>query len=203
MADVNSNTVDGLLAFCDYLVDKGFGTSSQVEPWKTAIKKVFSALADDDADFGSMSLDGVDVEEYMGRFRRKTAGQYKPDSITAYGSRLARAIEAHAYFREHNRPPTFRQSAVRAHGGSDVTAGSSAGRATRRVQATAGAELPQPAGPEFFDLDYPLESGHMASLRLPKRMSKQDVDRLSTVLRTLEAEEQRQIPEHTGEPVAA
>ena len=40
-------------------------------------------------------------------------------------------------------------------------------------------------------------------MRLPKRMTKGDVDRLSAILRTLQAEEQPQIPERTGESIAA
>ena len=38
----------------------------------------------------------------------------------------------------------------------------------------------------------------MVHLRLPKRMTKSDVDRLSTVLRTLQVEDQRQIAERAG-----
>ena len=34
----------------------------------------------------------------------------------------------------------------------------------------------------------------MATMRLPKRMSAADVNRLSTVLRTLQAENQRRLP---------
>ena len=39
----------------------------------------------------------------------------------------------------------------------------------------------------------------MAQLRLPTRLDKTDVDRLSAFLRTLQAEEQPQIPRRKGE----
>jgi hypothetical protein len=50
----------------------------------------------------------------------------------------------------------------------------------------------------MWDFDYPLSDGRMARLSVPARMSKIDVDRISTVLRTLQADEKRQIPERTG-----
>lgn len=196
MADITNNTIDGLLAYCDWLVEKGYGTAAQVEPWKTAVKKVFHSVEGED--YGPLSLDNIDLDDYFGRFRKLAAGQYKHESMTAYEARVRRAIEAHAHFLEHGRPPTFRQVTKRTNGDREATS-----TAKPKTAKPAKAAAPPATGPEFFDLEYPLESGTMALLRLPKRMSKTDVDRLSTVLRTLQVEEQRQIPEHTGEDALA
>lgn len=201
MAEINDNTVDGLLAYCDWLVDKGYGSSSQIEPWKTAVKKVFYTVEGED--YGALNLDSLDVEDLVRRFRVLAASQYKAESITTYGSRLNNALEAHAYFREHGRPPTFRQMTKRTNGEQDQEARSKKSKAAKPKTTPASTTTSPGVGPEFFDLEYPLESGRMALLRLPKRMSKTDVDRLSTVLRTLQGEEQRQLPKNTGEDALA
>jgi hypothetical protein len=196
VADITNNTIDGLLAYCDWLVEKGYGTSSQIEPWKTAVKKVFYTV--DGEDYGPSALDNIDLDDYFSRFRKLAAGQYKHESMTAYEARVRRAIEAHAHFLEHGRPPTFRQVTKRTNGDAEAASGTKP-----KTAKPAKVAVPTPTGPEFFDLEYPLESGSMALLRLPKRMSKTDVDRLSTVLRTLQVEEQKQIAERTGEDVLA
>jgi hypothetical protein len=193
VAEITHNTIDGLLAYCDWLVEKGYAPASQIEPWKTAVKKVFHTV--DGEDYGSLSLDNLDLDNRISRFRVLAASQYKHESITAYESRLRRAIEAHAYFLEHGRPPTFRQVTKRSSGDESAQKPVKP-KASAAPKATADVTT---VGPEFFDLDYPLDGGGMALLRLPRRMSKADVDRLSTVLRTLQADEQRQIPERTGE----
>jgi hypothetical protein len=195
MADITENTIDGLLAFCDWLADKGYAPTSQIEPWKTAAKKVFQTVEGED--YGSLSLDSLDLDDYINRFRVLAASQYKHESIRTYGARLRNAVEAHAYFREHGRPPTFRQAGKRTNG--DGNSAQKPAQAKAKPAKPASPSAPTTPGPEFFDLEYPLESGRMALLRLPKRMSKVDVDRLSTVLRTLQSEEQRQIPQHTSE----
>jgi hypothetical protein len=196
VADLTHNTIEGLLAYCDWLVEKGYATSAQVEPWKTAVKKVFHTVEGED--YGSLSLDGLDLDDYFGRFRKLAAGQYKHESMTAYEARVRRAIEAHAHFLEHGRPPTFRQVTKRTNGDGEAVNGTKP-----KTAKPAKAAAPTPGGSEFFDLEYPLETGSMALLRLPKRMSKADVDRLSTVLRTLQVEDQKQIPERTGEDALA
>jgi hypothetical protein len=196
VADLTHNTIEGLLAYCDWLVEKGYATSAQVEPWKTAVKKVFHTVEGED--YGSLSLDGLDLDDYFGRFRKLAAGQYKHESMTAYEARVRRAIEAHAHFLEHGRPPTFRQVTKRTNGDGEAVNGTKP-----KTAKPAKAAAPTPVGSEFFDLEYPLETGSMALLRLPKRMSKADVDRLSTVLRTLQVEDQKQIPERTGEDALA
>lgn len=207
MTTINDNTVGGLLAYCEWLIDKGYGTPAQVEPWKTAIKKVFFTVEGED--YESLSFDDMDVDDYVSRFRVLAGSQYKHESITAYGSRLKNALEAHAYFRENGRPPAFRQVTKR-NGAQDSAEQSPTPKAKRAVKARSTSASPPEAdtsaGSGFFDLVYPLDSGQMAHLRLPKRMSKADVDRISTVLRTLQGDDQQQRqlpPGEESEPLAA
>ena len=60
--DMNSRTVEGLLAFCDYLKEKHFLGADTVGSWKTAITKVFEGVDGDDylaADLASVDLDSA------------------------------------------------------------------------------------------------------------------------------------------------
>jgi hypothetical protein len=109
---IQSRTPGGALVYCDYLLDKGYATASQVNPWKTAIQKVFETV--EGQDWISVDLTAVDLDEYIARFRTLAGAQYKAESITAYARRIHNALDAHEHYVETGRPPSFRQRAVKA-----------------------------------------------------------------------------------------
>jgi hypothetical protein len=198
---MNTNTIGGLLAYCDWLVEKGYAGATQIEPWKTAVKKVFGTVNGED--YESLSLADVDLDDYMRRFRVLAQQQYKAESITKYGQRVRNALDAHAYFLEHQRPPTFREVTKRQTGDEPVsmrTKSRSAAGPSRPSAVHAPESTPES---EFFDFEFPLTTGRMVAMRLPKRMVNADVDRLCAVLRTLQTDAQPQIPRHAGEALAA
>lgn len=199
-SDIQTRTVEGLMAYCDWLKDKGYQGASATDSWKSAVKMVFETVEPDS--FGSISLDGLDVDDYVRRFQTLAGSKYRAETIAVYGRRIKNAIEAQAYYIEHGKPPSFKR------GGSRVKAdGESPAAETRKPRAKP--QTPALTGrgsqvsDDMWDFDYPLTTGRMVHMRLPKRMTKADVDRLSAVLRTLQAEEQAQIPERTGEAIAA
>lgn len=203
--DMNSRTVDGLLGYCDWLKEKHYLGPSAVEGWKTAIKKVFEMVEGEG--YGSFDLSNFDFDGYMRRFQLAAGSAYKHETVGVYGRRIRNAIDAHEHYLTHGRPPAFRGSATRSKQAADAATKKAAAKAGKSSK-TAGTppksdDTRGRSGAEFFDLIYPLASGPMVEMRLPKRMSKTDVDRLSAVLRTLQSEEQAQIPERTGEAVAA
>jgi len=67
------------------------------------------------------------------------------------------------------------------------------------------AEAPgsDPAAVHSSHARFPLRSGEMAQLQLPARLQREDADRLSAFLRTLQVETQKEIPERTGEEAQA
>jgi hypothetical protein len=186
--EMNSRTVGGLMAYCDWLKAKGYQGASATEAWKSAAKTVFETVEPDS--WETISLDGLDVDDYVKRFQTLAGSKYRAETITVYGRRIKNGIEAHAYYLENGKPPSFKRGATRKAEGEPIAPAT----ASRVKKATAVSQAP---GAEMWDLDYPLSSG-MVHMRLPKRMTKSDVDRLSTVLRTLQVEDQRQIAAHSG-----
>jgi len=194
---MQDRTVEGLIAYCDWLVDKGYATVAQVDPWRTAVKKVFETVEGEG--YASLSLSGIDLADYLGRFQTLAGSQYKSESIVTYGRRLRNAIEAHEHYLSTGRPPTFRRGGSTAK--KDGEAKPKAAKAAT-VQAQTPAQTLSVGGPGFVEFPFPLRGGQMAHLRLPSRLDKTDVDRLSAFLRTLQVEEQAQIPRRTGEDEA-
>jgi hypothetical protein len=192
-SEMRNRTVAGLLAYCDWLRKGGYQTANAVEAWKVAIKRVFETVEPES--YESISLDGIDLDDYVRRFRTLAADQYKAETISVYEKRIRNAIEAHDYYLEHDSPPTFRSAAPR----SKQNGAAKPKAATKPKQSKpSGRRAETPAG-ELIPFPFPLRNGQMAELRLPARLDKTDADRLSAFLRTLQFEEQRQLPPKTGE----
>jgi hypothetical protein len=186
--NLNSKTAEGLMEFCDYMVEKGYATPRAMEAWKVAARKVLQTVEGEDK-WSATDLTALNMDDLLGRFQTLTLGQYKPDSVTTYGRRMQNAIDAYFEFVETGRPPQLRRQS---NGGDSGEAKPKAkGRRTPRNDTGAGGEL--------IEFPFPLKTGEMATLRLPRRIQRDDVDRLSGFLRTLQVEPQKALPEHTGE----
>jgi hypothetical protein len=189
--DINKKTVGGLMAFCDWLKDKGYQGASATDSWKSAAKKVFETVEPES--YESLELDDIDLDDYISRFQTMAGSKYRAETVTVYRRRIMNAIDAQGYYLEHGRPPSFKRGTPRKK--SEGSAASESRTNPAAKSAPRAAEVPA----DMWDLHYPLSTGQMVHMRLPKTMKQVDVDRLSAVLRTLQAEEQRQIPEKTGE----
>jgi hypothetical protein len=187
---INSKTAGGLIEFCGYLAEKGLATGKSMENWKGAARNVFGAVEGDN--WEQFSVDGLDLDEYLARFETLRRAQYKPESLAAYGSRVRAAAEAYLAFLKDGttpsqRTPRARRSAAPSADATPVTPSAPSG-----VAATA-------SGDNLIEFPFPLQSGEMATFRLPKRLQKDDAVRINLFLKSLESEPQAQIPEHTGE----
>jgi hypothetical protein len=193
-SDMTTRTVGGLVAYCDYLRDKGYQTPNAVEAWKVAIKKVFETVEPDG--YEAISLEGLDLDDYVRRFRTLAGTQYKAETIGVYQRRVLNAIEAHEYYLANGKPPVFRKGSQR-----PTDAGTPGTAKKKAAPSKSERSTPLAAVPsERYEFSYPMSYG-MAHISLPMRLSRRDIERLTTVLGTLE--EQPQIPEHTQERDAA
>ena len=198
IGDLNSTTVSGLLAFCDWLTDKNYATSAQVNPWKIAVRKVFETVEGEQ--YEALDLASIDLEEYMGRFQIAAGAQYKAESITAYKRRIVNALEAHRHYLSTGRPPTFRAGPRRTKG-EDKDKGSVVKLDTR----SRSAGDPAPASSGLHAFTWPLSDGRVVTLHLPPRMKADDINRLCSLVRSLQddSSEPKQIPQRSGEAEAA
>jgi hypothetical protein len=175
---IGSGTVDGLLEFLDYLVDKGYATGTAAEPLKVASRIVFSKMQGEG--FGTFDVRTFDPDDYMDRFERLVVGQYKQESLVSYRQRLKKAVGAYLEYLENG----------------NVSAIGS-GRTSRRkkvepVPPTYGhktngnVDAPVPdVTASLIDYPFPLRSGTVAHLRLPMKLERTDADRLAAFLGTL------------------
>ena len=195
-SDIQSKTVQGLMAFCDYLKDKGYQGPSVTDSWKSATKMVFETVEPES--WETTSLDGVALDDVIRRFPTLAGAKVRAETVVVYRRRIRNAIDAQQYYTENGKPPSFNRAAGRAK--SESSPGQAEGKHSTKKDAPA---LPPSEFAEMWEFEYPLTNGRMARLHVPKRMTKADVDRISTVLRTLQDDEQRQIPEKTGEKAIA
>jgi hypothetical protein len=125
--DLNTPTVGGLLAYCDWLKEKGYQGANAVEAWKTAIKKVFETV--ESQEFESISLDGLDLDDYSRRFKTIAGAEYKAETIDVYARRIRNAIEAQQHYRKNGKPPSFRKPTRRPKHGQKSAAKATAAKA--------------------------------------------------------------------------
>lgn len=193
-ATINAGTVEGLLEFCDYLVDKGYGAAAAISPWKSAVKPIFHTV--EEGDYLGVDVRALDLDEYFARFEIKARGNYKQESIAAYRSRFTKAISAYRAFLNDGTLPSFR-APKRREGGSTGRSGGNARQAIAAApvnDASAIAAPPitvQPAS--LIDYPFPLRSGQVAQLRLPMKLDREDAERIAAFVRTLVFEPQRQL----------
>jgi hypothetical protein len=196
VAVLTDRTPGGTLAYCDYLTDKGYATAAQINPWRTAVQRVFETVEGEG--WESLDLTSIDFDEYLARFQTLAGAQYKAESITAYKRRIRNALDAHEHYLENGRPPTFRQGGKREKS-EKVKAEPKPSLVTTSSSSSSTTTTPA-AG--MMDFPYPLGNGEvMATLRLPKRLKSDDVNRLCAFIRTLQDDspEQRQLPHRTGD----
>lgn len=199
MADLNNRTPAGTLAYCEYLMSKGYATSAQVNPWRTAIQKVFETVEGDS--WESLDLASIDLDDYLSRFQTLAGAQYKAESIAAYKRRIRNAMDAHEVYLTTGRPPSFRQGAKRPKA-EDKGATANVVSMDNGKNANSSSGKPVvPATGGMTEFPYPLGDGRMVTLRLPARLKGDDVNRLCAFIRTLQDDgpDQRQIPRKTGE----
>jgi hypothetical protein len=175
-------------------MERGIAPSSAVNPWKSAAKQVFARVEDTD-DFGSVDVQALDVDEYMTRFVNKSRGEYKPDSLTAYGNRFRKGVEAYRGYLADPMGwrPKLRSSSAR-HSSEGAANGRRAGSGTAAPAPPIPATIPGTPPPNLINYPFPLRSGQMAHLHLPSPLEKEDAERLTQFLRALVFERPAQLP---------
>ena len=182
---INSGTVDGLLAFCDYLIEKGYARSGAVTPWKSAAKQVFEAV--EGLEYGATDVRGLNLDEYLQRWENMERGNYKAESLQSYGSRLRRAHEAYLAYLENGKTPQLGRRAPRSREAEERRAAE-----TRAPTDSRGGGAPPVA--DLVDYPFPLKSGQLAYVRLPRKLARTDAERLAAFVRTLVFEPQGELP---------
>ena len=195
---IGSGTVDGLMAFLDFIVARGIGPAPALSALKSATRRVFEVV-EGSSDVDDIEIRDLDVADYLSRFEVKArgTGRFKPGSIQSYRKRFIRTMEYYDTYLTTGETPNFR---LRAGGGrprreATPTASVPKPRSTFASSGESTAETPvhTSTADNLVSYPFPLQSGKLATLRLPLRLEKEDADRLGAFIRTLVMEPQKQL----------
>lgn len=195
-AEINSRTVAGLMAFCDWMKDKGYAGPAAADAWRSAAKVVFETVEGES--YEAMSLEGIDLDDYVRRFQTLGGAKYRAETVGRYKNRIRTGMDAQAYYIEHGKPPSTKRGTPKPKAEADPASTTAdapgAKRSTTQSGTTSVSQIP--ARPDFFEFIYPLSPGRMVRMELPMQMTQREIDRLCAVLQTLE--EQPQLPERVA-----
>ncbi len=188
--EIANGNVRGLLAFMDFMIDKGYGSAAAIDPWKSAAKQVFERVEGEG--FEEADVRSVDIDEYIGRFENRSHGKYSANSLRAYRGRFRKAVESYrSYLADPNWRPSFQASSRT----SQVN-----GVAEKPARKRSRATKPQPEHTQdssttssLIAYPFPLKSGQIAQLHLPTQLGHEDAERLIQFVRALVFDQPRQL----------
>lgn len=179
--DIAGGNAAGLMAFMDFMIEKGYGTAGAINPWKSAAKQVF--LTVEGEDFEGLDVRSFDIDEYMERFQNRSLGKYSSESLRAYRQRFRKAVEAYrAYLADPNWRPALKRSS-RPKKEASKHAESVAPVST---EGSGQSSAPVAPPPSLIAYPFPLKGGQMAQLHLPTQgLDREDAERLTHFIRAL------------------
>jgi hypothetical protein len=190
---LHTATAQGAIEYLDSLVAKNRAPASVVSPLKTALTKVLQRTEGEQ--WGKTDLIDLDVGDIMMRFKQLSLTEYSEGSYRTYEMRLKKAIEWYLKFLQSPgwAPPEAAHSvAARSKPNDRFEANPAAlehpavqDMPTYRAPETPVAYVPKQSVVDTVAYPFPLESGKMANLNIPKDITAGDVERLHTFLNAL------------------
>ena len=176
-ANLYEGTAAGLLEFLDYARAKGILARKTADAYKSASSLVLSIEGEG---WEATDLRNVDLDQQVNRYIRLRGQKASPQTLATYHQRVATAIDLYLDFLGN--PAGFRGPAGRPRqavgGGRRETGPSVSNPPTQQPARGRKATV-------LVTYPFPLRSGAMAYLQLPRQLSEADVKRLSTFLQSL------------------
>lgn len=197
---MNANTVDAVQVFLEAKINKHEISTGVGNPLVTGVKK-FIEVEDQVA---TTSLESLDVDQLIERFRIKNSADLTDSSVQAYISRFRRALTMYTNWRngdpwnvggrhpraqstKRNGSSTRKSTTREPDGGKPaVEAPAAEGRTTRAVDHV---QAPSPDD-DLFDYRVECDNGKVAVLKLPRRYNKTDATRMKAIIDALARDEQ-------------
>ena len=193
--NLGSGTVAGLMAFLDWVVKKNYATPAAITPLKSAAKQVFTTV-ENDGDIDGVDVRSLDLDEYFSRFQvaMQASGRITPDSVRAYRNRFMRALELYnEYLATGGTPKLKSRSAAAVRFRKDKEKVALRTSSPSLAPGAAAVESAETPSTNMISYPFPLESGEVANLRLPKRLDRGDAVRLNAFINALAFEPQKQL----------
>jgi hypothetical protein len=192
--ELYSGTAAGLLRFLGYSAEKGLINPTTARARRSACTKV---LEIDGPDWRQQPVADIDAEDQLARFSRKSGGKYSPGSLATYGQRFRDAVNDYLQFLSN--PTGYRGPKPRARSrtGSSQGAPPASGRTSSPGQAASATNaVPDDAAPAAPGRDtglitypFPLASGALGYVQLPREVTPTDIERLCHFVRSLAIDE--------------
>ena len=181
--NVGNRKISGLNAYLDSLVKKGRAKSSVVVPLKTAVHQIFETVEGEG--WEDVDISKVDIDDYMFRFKNLALDRYNDRSYSSYRARANRALTWYNNFLQSpGWTPQIRKSPTQNKSLSNKSQ-------PQKNNTSPVAPTPEPStkvnmqNNDLISFPFPMSDGSLASLCLPKRLSKEDADRLSQFISSL------------------
>lgn len=180
----SANTSQGdLVAFLDYLADKGLMNATTAASRKASVRTLFSVLdASETADVTALNMDEVAM-----RFLNKRGGEFKPESVKVYKSRVASSIEDFKKYRAdplNFKVPFAPKPSVKAekpsNNAKEQTSGNQSPQAQQPIEAF--------VSPSEIVFPIPIRPNSIVKIvGLPSDLTKQEATRIANVIHALAA----------------
>ncbi|MGH7218020.1 MAG: hypothetical protein ACREGE_01040 [Candidatus Microsaccharimonas sp.] len=193
---MGNGTAKGALEYLQNLEAKGKASSGAIAPLKIAVSKVLQVVDGDD--WENTDIRKVDIEDYMSRFANLTMGKYASESLTAYKSRLTRALSWYLQFLEKpGWTPDVNRRAVGVKSSKKNTPIRKAKPAEHTATSAQVPALPDQSSDAGFGkiagriiYPYPLSDGQLIHISLPVRLSRTDAKRIGTFIESIAIDEE-------------
>jgi hypothetical protein len=179
---VQSGTAEGVLELLDWVGSRGDMNPSTAKAYASAVAKVMEIEGEG---WESHDVRSIDVEDLLGRFERLRATSYTPDSMTTYQSRFRKAHEMYMAFLSDG-PAAVKalmKDRPRRAATDDKPKNNGNGNGGGGAK-TPKADTPKPDA-DLVQYPFPLRSGQMAYLHLPRELPKAEAKRLCSFLDSL------------------
>jgi hypothetical protein len=179
-----NGTAEGLIAFLDWTARSGLLSGNTAASYRTAVTKVMEI---DGESWQATPVSEVDVDNQLERFTRLRAGRYNPESLTTYGNRFRGAFEHYARYLED--PKNFRAGQAKVPKAkvpsetSKDSKGPKHGTPSPRSSRQQGRE--DGGAEKLIEYPFPLASGAMAYLSLPRDFRRSDASRIAKFVESL------------------
>jgi len=197
VAPADPDTGAGLIEFLDAAIEKGWFNVASVKALRTATLKIFEV----ESGWATTDIRSLDVDSLFERFRNLKRNAYSDDSMRKYKNRFEQALKMYVA-RLDDDPgwkaygPTVRASSpskTPSNGGKPVKKSSSgAASVARPVPGVAFEEDEHGTAPRsasstvpLMRFPFPLRDTVDAWLALPRDVTKEEADRLSTFISSL------------------
>jgi hypothetical protein len=191
--DPSSGTGAGMIAFLNFAINR----NEMIEGTAVALRTGVNRVLETDESFRQMSVQDMDVDDVLRRFRIKFRGKMKDASLSEYEKRFRQTADMYRKWLIHDpswRPAPRKVTAPRrskAENGASGTAVKPAGSVSGSQKTRVAPGVSNPPAPDatMITYPYPVRPGLVAQVSLPADLTVKEAERVAKFVASLAFEE--------------